>query len=46
MPDPLKTAPVKGLKKRFPRPFGRYTLEKSLSRGGRGEVMLAIPKGV
>ena len=33
-------------KKGFPRPFGRYILEKSLSRGGMGEIFLAVPKGV
>jgi serine/threonine protein kinase len=42
----LQNAPVLGQKKKFPRPFGRYILEKSLSRGGMGEVMLAVPKGV
>ncbi|MFO0725554.1 MAG: serine/threonine-protein kinase [Myxococcota bacterium] len=30
----------------FPRPFGRYILEKNLSRGGMGEVHLAVAKGV
>src|SRR5215210_4686038 len=41
-------APVGGLSANmsFPRPFGRYTLEKGLSRGGMGEVFLAVPKGV
>ena len=46
MPDPLKNAPVVGMKKKFPRSFGRYVLEKSLSRGGMGEVFLAQAKGV
>ena len=45
MADVLQNPPVIGMKKRFPRPFGRYILEKSLSRGGMGEVMLAIPRG-
>ncbi|MEM9115603.1 MAG: protein kinase [Myxococcota bacterium] len=30
----------------FPQPFGRYVLEKSLSRGGMGDVFLAIARGV
>lgn len=46
MANDVQNAPVVGLKKKFPRPFGRYILEKSLSRGGMGEVMLAVPKGV
>ena len=46
MADPLKNAPVKGMRKRFPRVFGRYILEKSLSRGGMGEVMLAVARHV
>ena len=45
MADVPQNAPVVAMKKRFPRPFGRYVLEKSLSRGGMGEVMLAIPRG-
>lgn len=44
--DVLQNAPVVGMKKRFPRSFGRYVLEKSLSRGGMGEVFSAIAKGV
>lgn len=46
MPNPLENAPVIGMKKKFPRSFGRYVLEKSLSRGGMGEVFLAQAKGV
>lgn len=46
MGDPLKNAPVIGARKRFPRVFGRYILEKSLSRGGMGEVMLAVARHV
>lgn len=30
----------------FPRPFGRYILERNLSRGGMGEVHLAVARGV
>ncbi len=30
----------------FPQPFGRYVLEKSLSRGGMGDVFLAVARGV
>jgi serine/threonine protein kinase len=43
--DALKNAPVRIKEKRFPHPFGRYILEKSISRGGMGEVFLAIAKG-
>ncbi len=46
MADVLQNAPVIGMKKRFPRSFGRYVLEKSVSRGGMGEVILAVAKGV
>lgn len=46
MADVLQNAPVVGMRKRFPRSFGRYILEKSLSRGGMGEVILAVAKGV
>ena len=46
MGDPLQNAPVVGMRKRFPRVFGRYILEKSLSRGGMGEVMLAVARHV
>ncbi len=46
MPDQLQNAPVVGIRKRFPRVFGRYILEKSLSRGGMGEVMLAVARHV
>ncbi len=46
MPDPMKNAPVMGKRKRFPRIFGRYILEQSLSRGGMGEVMLAVARHV
>jgi serine/threonine-protein kinase len=43
-----QNVPVAGLsqKKGFPRTFGRYILEKNLSRGGMGEVFLAVVKGV
>jgi len=48
MPDGVPAnVPVSMPKKKgFPRSFGRYILEKSLSRGGMGEVFLAVPKGV
>ena len=46
MADEMKNAPVVGMRKRFPRVFGRYILEKSLSRGGMGEVMLAVARHV
>ncbi|MCA9552036.1 MAG: serine/threonine protein kinase, partial [Myxococcales bacterium] len=46
MADVLHNAPVVGMRRRFPRSFGRYILEKSLSRGGMGEVILAVAKGV
>jgi serine/threonine protein kinase len=46
MADVLHNAPVVGMRKRFPRSFGRYILEKSLSRGGMGEVILSVAKGV
>ena len=46
MADMLYNAPVVGMRKRFPRSFGRFILEKSLSRGGMGEVILAVAKGV
>lgn len=42
----LENVPVIGVKRTFPRSFGRYILEKSLSRGGMGEVFLTIAKGV
>lgn len=47
MPDGvLENVPVVGAKKTFPRSFGRYILEKSLSRGGMGEVFLTVAKSV
>lgn len=47
MPDGvLENVPVVGAKRTFPRSFGRYILEKSLSRGGMGEVFLTIAKAV
>src|ERR1044071_3370136 len=46
MPDVLENVPVVGAKRTFPRSFGRYILEKSLSRGGMGEVFLTIAKAV
>jgi serine/threonine protein kinase len=42
----LENVPVVGVKRTFPRSFGRYILEKSLSRGGMGEVFLTIAKAV
>jgi serine/threonine protein kinase len=42
----LENVPVVGSKRTFPRAFGRYILEKSLSRGGMGEVFLTVAKGV
>ena len=46
MNDVLQNAPVMGMRRKYPCNFGRYVLEKNLSRGGMGEVMLAIAKGV
>ncbi|MCK6550239.1 protein kinase, partial [Myxococcota bacterium] len=42
----LENVPVVGSKRTFPRSFGRYILEKSLSRGGMGEVFLTVAKGL
>jgi serine/threonine protein kinase len=42
----LENVPVVGIKRTFPRAFGRYVLEKSLSRGGMGEVFLSIARVV
>ncbi len=44
--DLLQNPPVVGMKQVFPRSFGRYILEKSISKGGMGEVFLAVAKGV
>jgi serine/threonine protein kinase len=45
MTDELVNAPVIPQRRAFPRPFGRYTLERNLTRGGMGEVHLAVPRG-
>lgn len=47
MPEEVPAnVPVALGKNSFPRRFGRYVLEKNLSRGGMGEVFLALPFGV
>lgn len=47
MPEEVPAnVPVALGKNAFPRRFGRYVLEKNLSRGGMGEVFLALPFGV
>jgi serine/threonine protein kinase len=43
---PANVAVVVPNRRTFPRPFGRYILEKNLSRGGMGEVHLAVARGV
>lgn len=48
MPEPTKSVRKKPAikKRRFPQAYGRYILEKSLSRGGMGEVILAVARSV
>ncbi|MCC7384188.1 MAG: protein kinase [Deltaproteobacteria bacterium] len=43
---PANVPVVVPTKRGFPRAFGRYILEKNLSRGGMGEVHLAVARGV